>query len=113
MGDMGDAVKLVHLNTETMKLEVHHDGKAALRTSTFQKGLAVVSVMGPARGGKSTLINNMLKHWGIATPTFATSSSMSACTSGIWMWSVPVTFDGVESSLVSLNRSFGLIPRDC
>jgi hypothetical protein len=50
------------------------------------KKLAVVSIAGPYRTGKSFLANRLLNQ----STGFDVGSTTQACTKGIWMWNRPV-----------------------
>ena len=54
--------------------------------------LAVVSVAGMWRTGKSFLLNSLLGLNG-KTDSFVVGNTVNACTKGLWLWGEPVTLD--------------------
>jgi hypothetical protein len=94
------AVQLVRV-TLNGQIELAQEGKDALESEEFQKQkLAVAAIVGPAREGKSTLINLLLRQYGVENASFETSSGVDSCTGGIWMWSSPIELQGRGHSLV-------------
>lgn len=51
-------------------------------------GIAICSIVGKYRTGKSFLMNKLLSLEG--QNGFHVSSSVNACTKGLWIWSKPV-----------------------
>ena len=71
--------------------------------SAIKKPLAVVSVVGKYRTGKSFLLNRILLN---RKSGFGVGPTIMACTKGIWMWSEPImveTVDGEECALILLD----------
>lgn len=54
---------------------------------TFNEGIAICSIVGKYRTGKSFLMNKLLS---LGSKRFQVSGSVNACTKGIWIWSKPL-----------------------
>lgn len=54
--------------------------------------IAVISVIGPCRSGKSLLANQLVK----CTGAFELGNLMDAQTMGIWMWGEPIVYNGMN-----------------
>jgi hypothetical protein len=61
--------------------------------------LAVVSISGPSRQGKSYTLNRLVR----AAGGFPVSPSFKPCTHGIWMWPQAVEVAGKPHKVVSSN----------
>lgn len=65
--------------------------EAASFLSSMTNKLAVISVGGPARTGKSFLLNLLIKS---SSRGFEVSGGTKPCTQGIWLWGGPVDYEG-------------------
>ena len=72
------SIKLVSLSDQG-NLQLHQDALAILRN--IEKPVAMLSICGPSRTGKSYFLSTMLG----LKDVFQTSNSFDACTNGIWM----------------------------
>lgn len=81
------ALKLVSYDSANNKLKAWEEGLNALRRMP-DDNLYVVTVIGPARSGKSTLLNWLLGRESAAT--FNTGDTPNPVTSGLDVWSHPV-----------------------
>ena len=58
---------------------------------TFEGNIALCSIVGKYRTGKSFLLNRIMELNGLKG--FRVSSSTNACTKGIWIWTKPIFND--------------------
>lgn len=82
----GRAINLVSVNSDG-KMEVSADATACLRN--IKEKVAVVSVLGRFRGGKSSLLARL-----IGRKSFEVSHSVQACTKGIRLYDPPLDIPG-------------------
>lgn len=110
---MPEAVPLITVESTTQTFVVNPHALQLL--STFSAPLAVVSITGLFRTGKSFLLNRIILH----VPTtgrrarrtapldgFNVDNTVQACTKGIWMWSEPMVMTnsaGVTVNVVVLD----------
>jgi len=87
------------------QLQVTEEGKAVLQSDAFKRTpLVVVTIAGPARTGKSTMLNCILKRFGVNLEHdagFQVGHSVSDTTEGMWLWSEPVVHNNTNHRLVS------------
>ncbi len=57
----------------------------------LQGPVAVLSVCGRARQGKSWLLNQLAAKLTGSQPGFKVSGQTTACTKGLWIWSKPIS----------------------
>jgi hypothetical protein len=84
----GKALQLVRIN-ENKKFELIEETVNFLKE--IDGGVAICSVVGKYRSGKSFLMNKILELSG--KNGFQVSSSVNACTKGLWIWSKPIYND--------------------
>ena len=83
----GDAMQLVRL-TSDKKFEIVQETVDYLKE--FEDNVAICSIVGKYRTGKSFLMNKLLD---LDKEGFKVSASVNACTKGLWIWSKPVFND--------------------
>lgn len=84
----GIPLELIKYDPDTGKFEL---GAQALNVLKATRGpVAVVSVCGRARQGKSFILNQLLGKSG----GFQVAPTHRPCTKGLWMWSTPVQRTG-------------------
>ena len=81
-------VPLILYNQETQKFEIQPEAKQL--ASLFKKPIAVVSVVGMYRTGKSYLLNRVLLNKKAGEKGFGVGPTINPCTKGLWMWGTPV-----------------------
>ena len=79
------------IDPETGHFEINAEAVEILEQSEHQ--IAVISVAGLYRSGKSLLMNLLS---GSTDDNFEVSSSVNACTRGIWIFSEPITIKKEE-----------------
>ena len=91
--EQGTAVQFISVDPDTGKFQVHQEAAEIIENSVHS--VAIVSVAGKYRTGKSLLMNLLC---GSTDDNFEVSASVNACTRGIWMCSKPITInkDGQE-----------------
>lgn len=82
----GKAIPFITIDEKTGHFEVTPDAMMFLESLPRHSKLAVVSIAGPYRTGKSFLANRLLNQ----STGFEVGSTTQACTKGIWMWNRPV-----------------------
>lgn len=74
----------------------------------FINQLAILSITGPYRSGKSFLANlTMSKMNG-----FKTGSTINACTRGLWVWGRPTTLTEDTSLIIMDSEGLGSVEKD-
>lgn len=79
------------------KFEVNPEAIAYLKTLTGK--IAVVSIAGIYRTGKSYLLNQLMGKSG----AFGVGNTVKACTKGIWLWGRAMEVDGSEVTALFLD----------
>lgn len=74
-----DSIQLAYFDTKSISFNLNSDALDLLKS--LSKPVAVLSICGPARTGKSYYLSRMLK----IDDAFKTNFTMNPCTSGIWM----------------------------
>jgi hypothetical protein len=81
----GGPVPLVTVDDNGV-FKINHEGAEVLKS--VQGKVVIVSIAGPARAGKSFLLNLLLNQSG--KKGFQVGSSVKSCTQGIWIWGSPI-----------------------
>ena len=104
MAKSGGAAELISFDAVTKRFQVQPEAIGMLKK--LQGPVAVISVCGRARMGKSTLLNQLLQKLSSgAQKGFTTASTHKPCTKGLWIWSKPIERtlpDGKKMHLVSI-----------
>ncbi|XP_065874616.1 uncharacterized protein [Euphorbia lathyris] len=94
--DSGRPIRFVYFDeNDNLRL----DSEAIDVLQRIKGPVAVVSIFGPARQGKSFIVNQILGK----SSGFPISSTHQSCTKGLWMWSEPlkrIALDGTEYDLL-------------
>jgi len=80
------------------KFEVTDEAKAFL--ATLQAPVAIASIVGRYRTGKSFLVNRMLLN--VVGNGFQVGGTVNSCTKGLWLWSKPLQTRSKDGSIVNL-----------
>lgn len=86
-------------------LVAQNDGKYSVTTeaktiiSSIKTPIAVVSVAGLYRTGKSYLLNRMLLN---RSSGFGVGPTVNPCTKGLWMWGAPIKTRGEDGQPLTL-----------
>ena len=94
---MAGPVEFVAFDDTTRRFDVRQGALDVLRA--IDGPIAVISMSGRAREGKSFILNQLLGQNG----AFKVASTQRPCTKGIWLWSKPIprfTNDGFGFHLV-------------
>ncbi len=73
--------------------------------------IAVIAIAGKYRGGKSYILNNLVKQPGC----FGVSNSTKACTQGLWIYdrAIPITRNGVTINVIFMDtEGLGDVDKD-
>lgn len=89
--ESGRAVQFICVDPETGGFQINQEAVEILEQSEHQ--IAVISIAGMYRSGKSLLMNLLS---GSTEENFEVSSSVDACTRGIWIFSEPITIKKEE-----------------
>ncbi|GLC47864.1 hypothetical protein PLESTB_000033800 [Pleodorina starrii] len=89
----GKPVQLVHHDPSTGQFSLGDEAIAVLKR--VKAPIAVVSVCGRARTGKSYILNQMI---GTPGAGFEVASSYRPCTKGLWLWSQPIRRTALDGS---------------
>ena len=84
--ESGRAVQFVSIDPKTGQFELNKEAVEIFENGENQ--IAIVAIAGKYRTGKSLLMNLLS---GGTENNFEVSSSVNACTRGIWMHSEPIT----------------------
>jgi hypothetical protein len=96
-----EAIPLITFNTSDKKFFLNPNAEKIL--TKIEGAIAVVSVAGMYRTGKSYLLNRMLLN---RSSGFQVGPSINPCTKGLWIWSKPVsgtTADGEPLSILIID----------
>ena len=89
MAASGGATELISFDPSTKKFVLASSAIQILKK--LHGPVAIVSVCGRARMGKSTLLNQLLQKLSGGTQKgFTTAASHKPCTKGLWLWSKPI-----------------------
>lgn len=81
------AIPLIEVEEESKQLKVCQEAVDLL--TQIEGPIAVISVAGMYRTGKSYLLNRMLLQ---RSTGFGVGPTINPCTKGMWLWSKPITF---------------------
>ena len=84
--ESGRAVQFISVDPDTGAFMIEEEAAAILEES--ENSVAIVSIAGKYRTGKSLLMNLLC---GSTENNFEVSASVNACTRGIWFYSEPIT----------------------
>jgi hypothetical protein len=96
MATVSSAIQLVMLDPETGKYQIGEE-EAELLAQLDDSQVAVVSIAGDLRQGKSFILNKLAS----TTAGFTVSALHKPCTHGIWMRTKQVDEDGQRRTTVS------------
>ncbi len=82
----GKPLQFITIDDKTGRFEVTQQAMMFLESLPRSQRIAIVSIAGPYRTGKSFLANRLLNQ----SQGFEIGASTSACTKGIWLWDKPV-----------------------
>jgi len=91
----GGPLQLVHVSrgcSGSWRFEVDEEAVRVLEAMCHKRRVAVCTVCGLARSGKSYLLNLLLGSV-LGQERFRVGSTMRACTEGVWMWGATVDDD--------------------
>mmetsp|Transcript_65116 Transcript_65116/g.160321 ORF Transcript_65116/g.160321 Transcript_65116/m.160321 type:complete len:1255 (+) Transcript_65116:107-3871(+) len=92
----------MHGEGDKAKFEVADEAKAFLET--LKAPIALASIVGRYRTGKSFLVNRMLLD--VVGKGFQVGATVNSCTKGLWMWNKPLRCrnkDGTEVNLLIID----------
>lgn len=92
-----EAIPLITFNTKEKKFFFNPDAEKIL--TKIEGAIAVVSVAGMYRTGKSYLLNRMLLN---RSSGFQVGPSINPCTKGLWIWNKPVCGTSAEGEPLSI-----------
>jgi hypothetical protein len=84
--ESGRAVQFISIDPDTGLFEINQEAASILKESENQ--VAIISIAGKYRTGKSLLMNLLS---GTNDNNFKVSPSVNACTRGVWFYSEPIT----------------------
>lgn len=100
------ATELISFDDTTKRFNVQPEAVGILKK--LNGPVAIISVCGRARMGKSTLLNQLLQKLSAGSQTgFTTASTHKPCTKGLWIWSKPIERtlpDGKKMHLVGSDH---------
>lgn len=114
LGDLDAPVQLlrVHKNGQGWRYEVCEEGARVLEQHGARR-IAVVSICGLYRTGKSYLLNLLLERVQHGKPLFQVGGTTRACTEGLWLWGSPAGGDPQSPLLAFLDcEGFGSTESD-
>ena len=99
-------LKLVDIK-ETGLFEITSEGISFL-SSLKNQTIAVLSVTGPYRSGKSFLANLIMNNIG----GFKVGATINACTKGLWVWGRPIPLSGGKKLIILDSEGLGSVEKD-
>ena len=99
-------VQLVDIKDDGM-FEITSDGISFLSSLKNEK-IAVLSITGPYRSGKSFLANLIMDKMS----GFKVGSTINACTKGLWVWGRPIKLENGRSLLIIDCEGLGSVEKD-
>lgn len=103
-------LQLIYVENDELKL--NHDTVTILRNFTSQgHKLHIISIIGEARGGKSTLLNFLLNHFGVHVSIgqrFINDAGGHTITKGLWIWGRPILLSNGDYLLLIDTQGTGL-----
>jgi hypothetical protein len=106
-------VQLVHVCQKNGHCHFEVDEAAVKFLESYgQRRIAICTVCGPYRSGKSFLLNRLLGRTS-SDPQFGVGSTTRACTEGLWLWGEADTRSGSEPALLYMDcEGFGSTDSD-
>ena len=100
----GGSTELISFDATAKRFVVQPEALGILKK--LQGPVAIVSVCGRARMGKSTLLNQLLGKLSNNTQKgFTTASTHKPCTKGLWLWSKPIERTMADGKKMHLVRN--------
>ena len=99
-------IKLVDIKEDGM-FEITSEGISFL-SSLKNQNIAVLSVTGPYRSGKSFLANLIMNNMG----GFKVGATINACTKGLWVWGRPIPLSKNKKLIILDSEGLGSVEKD-
>jgi len=99
-------LKLVDIKEDGL-FEITTEGISFL-SSLKNQTIAVLSVTGPYRSGKSFLANLIMNNMG----GFKVGATINACTKGLWVWGRPIPIPGNKKLIILDSEGLGSVEKD-
>ena len=99
-------IKLVDIKEDGI-FEITSDGISFL-SSLKNQTIAVLSVTGPYRSGKSFLANLIMNNMG----GFKVGATINACTKGLWVWGRPIPLSKNKKLIILDSEGLGSVEKD-
>jgi len=99
-------IKLVDIKEDGM-FEITSEGISFL-SSLKNQTIAVLSVTGPYRSGKSFLANLIMNNMG----GFKVGATINACTKGLWVWGRPIPLSQNKKLIILDSEGLGSVEKD-
>ena len=99
-------LKLVDIKEDGI-FEITSEGITFL-SSLKNQTIAVLSVTGPYRSGKSFLANLIMNNMG----GFKVGATINACTKGLWVWGRPIPLSGNKKLIILDSEGLGSVEKD-
>ena len=99
-------IKLVDIKEDGM-FEITSEGISFL-SSLKNQTIAVLSVTGPYRSGKSFLANLIMNNMG----GFKVGATINACTKGLWVWGRPIPLSKNKKLIILDSEGLGSVEKD-
>ena len=99
-------LKLVDIKEDGL-FEITTEGISFL-SSLKNQTIAVLSVTGPYRSGKSFLANLIMNNMG----GFKVGATINACTKGLWVWGRPISIPGNKKLIILDSEGLGSVEKD-
>ena len=99
-------LKLVDIKEDGL-FEITSEGISFL-SSLKNQTIAVLSVTGPYRSGKSFLANLIMNNMG----GFKVGATINACTKGLWVWGRPFPIQGNKKLIILDSEGLGSVEKD-